>query len=475
MSKFSIQYKKKLQEKSAKYNKMSQELHQLFNEFVKNSENDLADIDQQYPDDKAIEEKCAKYVKKLQIYEKFTDGLKDKSEHYLKVINELDDGLASLDELSSQRAQCDVSKDFDFIRNCIEKRAQCEEGAMDSLAKLESIVKSLLDQNKRMKSDGIADSGIASNVILNLNDDNKKIKDIIKRNKETMILLGSKDVSGDEDSNPSDHENLMSSLQAQLDEKVKIIDHLTNQIKNSTSIPKTTRRSQTQSQLRQPQRSRSEMSLSETEKEDENKLHLFKNAYKEMASILKEKYQQLRDKNEQIAELMRKLEEFENKKSSEQIDEHKPELDEKCKKDTVPKVESEDEKNIGLLDEDAGLRKKTAKSTEDSDDEEKIGLLDEDAELRQKKKKLSEESSDAEKIDLLDEDAMLRKKQASEEFDAKTFDSKQLESILARKFVLQETHIQTLRDERQKLIKLNNDMLNTIAICKEELSKYKIE
>lgn len=104
-------------------------------------------------------------------------------------------------------------------------------------------------------------------------------------------------------------------------------------------------------------------------------------------------------------------------------------------------------------------------------DDEILDLKSQAANLKQQNANLSENLSKVkEDPQILDE-----LKQQVENLKNEIRTTKERETLLARKIAMQETHLANLRDERQYLIKINNDMLNSISVCKKELSKFNVD
>lgn len=443
---------------------MSEDLQQVFSEFVKKAKDQLAHIDQKYPSDDDFKKECLKYIEKLDIYKIFTERLIEEGTKYLNVITHLNVELSKNDADTTSTTSSTILvdekifEDFEFLRKCVDKRVNLEQEASNSLVHLQDIVEKLVADKQKLvneKQDLLAlkakidrDEDIASSAIATLTQENDELKEIIDRNKEAMKLVPDKKTTTS-DYTPDDNirnelddcMEKLEELRRQLKDKDKVINHLQIQLsampKSRGDLSKTSDSSSfeskesTESQSARPkkphQRSHSDVSqsttssdsrdLTDNEKSDNEKLRLFKDAYKELTLILKEKYQQLREQRTKIAELLKKLKECQEK------------------------------------------------------DEELLELKDLNANLRNKNENLNEQvlklKEDPKVVDEL--------KKQSENLNTEIETMKERESLLARKLAMQEAHIDTFRDERQNLMKINNDMLNSIAACKKELAKFNVK
>ncbi|XP_031630456.1 golgin IMH1-like [Contarinia nasturtii] len=437
---------------------MSAELQQLFQKFIHQFEDELASIDEQYSDDGDEKDECTKHLEKLQVYEKFTDGLRDISEHYLQVISQLNEGLAHIDSASESASTEQIAEDMDFLRKCLESRVKCEEEAIKSLIDLEEMFsilsrenQALTAENKHLKStiknvDATACEDITSNVIETLKHENKELKNIIKQNKETIKLLGN-DSSinhNDENMRNENYENQLAALKLQLNEKSQTIEMLTHQLQNMSSPSSSTHSTD----------SNNVGSISDVEQNDNEKLQMFKNGYEELKLILKDKYEQLREKRAKLAELTQKLVECEMKGN---------EADRKLIIQQYDKIQ-ELNREVEQLRNESSMRCLDVVEIETQKDQ----LNEEVTELQIQNNKLNE------KLQNMKEHYEQNQKQV-EDFDIALKKMKEREDLMAQKFVLQEKHVSTLLSERQWLMSLDNEMLNSIAFCKNELAKYKTE
>lgn len=446
---------------------MSENLQQVFNDFVRNTKAELDLVDQRYPAGDDLKEECLKYIEKLNIYKKFTEDLIKNGFKYIDVIAHLSEELSKSDpditSTASTATDETIFEDFLFLRKCVDKRVGLDEEAMRALVHLEGVVEKLVadkqkllaanDEVKVKKNDPKDDENIAPSAIETLTKENEELKQIIKRNEEVMKLVSTPPSNNETTSDVvkdelSDCLEKLKELQHQLKDKEEAINHLTKQLavdpksnddpsekpNSISSESKESFASQSDSpiQPRRHQRSRSDVnkstsssdngsdhgsdsrSLTDNEKRDNEKLRLFKGAYKELAKILKEKYQQLREQRTKIAELSDQLKDSQDK----------------------------DKQIMELLDLNVNLKEKVDDLTEDLvKKQEEVKTVDE---LKQKSKNLQ---SEIEKM-------------------------KERESLLGRKLSMHDENLEGFLDEREYLIKISNEMMDSIAVCKKELEKF---
>lgn len=432
---------------------MSAELQELFKKFINKFENDLVIIDQQYTSGSEKDE-CTKNAAKLEVYERFTVGLKDKGEYFLKIIRHLNDDLAHMDSGSESASTEQIVEDMDFIRKCLESRVQCEEEAINSLTDLEDIFAVISRENQRLsaenqllksnqKSDTVTCEEIATNVIDSLKHENQELKDVIKRNKETIRMLASES-GGQHDENKRNYEIQLAALKTQLKEKNKTIELLKKQIKNLNSPPSTAHSSN----------SNYLDNISDVEKSDNEKLRMFQNGYKELTMVLKEKYEQLREQRTKMADLKEKLAECAANGN---------EADKKLIAELNEKI-GELHLQVEQLNRDCGKSNADIVKMQSQKDQ----MTGELTELQSQNNTLNQELMSMKQF-------YEQNIKQIEECAIELREMKQREELLARKFALQENHMTTLRDERTHLLSLDNEMLHSIAICKRELAKYKID
>lgn len=426
---------------------------QAFKEFISKFQDKLNTAN---PDD-ANKDNCLPYIEQLSVYKEFTDGLIKNGSKFLGIISHLKDELAKNDNDgqsttsvgSSSYQDGKILEDLEFLRRCLDKRVGMEEQAMTSLVDLEGIVDALIrenrkldDENRRLKNQlkntehsacVPIDDEITANVIATLQQENDDLKQIIIRNRQTMNMIRNKssDSSSESDDQRNDCEEQLELLKRQLAEKDRRIEELLAKLKDlSKAKSRASEPNDSESDSEKPSDQNEDPSKSDTstssssnesqyltdlEKKDEDKLQKLKDGYKELATLLREKYDKLRKQREKIKDLMKQLE--------------------KC-------ADSEKEA-LELKDLVAQLRKKNADLTE---------------ELQNLKTNVPSD-------DL---------KNYLELCNNQLESAKQREILLARKLAMQDENQQTLLDERENLIKIHNEMLDSISICKTELAKYNV-
>lgn len=419
---------------------MAEDLHQLFAEYVQQLQDQLVDVDQKHPD---TDEECRKYVEKLGIYKNFTDGLINNGFQYLDVIKHLKDELAQTNfdvaSITSTGTLNDekIHSDLEFLKNCLHDRRGKEEKALNSLVELEAMVNVLLRENVRLTDENRAlhalleqrdapESESASNakkVITSLNHENEDLKKTIRELRQASEQPTARRTSMTAE-RQCDCE--LEQLSRQLADKDTIIKQLSAQVRDLVRRPSMARASESMDSScsetsvggSKLARSRSDEtrpsggadSGSLTDGEKRDHFTLEK-GYKELLALLKEKYDQLRKQRAKIDELTKKLTE--------------------C-------LENEDEL---------------------------VRLKDECTKLEEERDQLKE--------DLKEMNACEDIKKQATELSLEMEHYREREQILARKLTLQAENISALMAERQHLLKLNNEMLNSISTCKSELGKYK--
>lgn len=426
---------------------MSDTLGDTFNEFVNKLNTRLDDIDQNYPDDGKSNNDCEKYLKKLDVYKHFTDGLIQNGNQFLDIIDHMkmelarsvDADVASTTSNASTIDNEQALNDLKFIGQCLSKRTELEERAMSSLSDLEGIVDALLtdkmkllDENRHLKARAKKptsnDDKIVAPDAKNVKRENDKPNDFSSQNADAkqMAPKKSSESARDEDNKCADLYKKIDDLQQELskkEEQIKDLSEILRKISSKSPLPTESNES-TKGSKRGPlkhTRSQSDGSrsmdrdspsnLTDCENKDDDK---FENAFKELTAILKEKYQQLREYRAKLAEMKKQLEKCEA---------HEQNL---IKLNEV--IETLKGENTVLANELLATRTQ-------------VGTLQE-----------------------------LQKQ--TEVCNKQLENLKEYKHILARKYNEQETHIEKLMNERTKLIDMNNELLASIAVCKNELGKY---
>lgn len=518
----------------------SSSLQELFRDSVNRLREQLIAIDEKFPGDDKLED-CIKYTEKLGIYERFTDGLIENSSQYLGVIGHLKEQLGKNDSdggsIASGSSTPDekLMEDVECLRTCLETRTALEGKAINSLSKLENVINALLKQNAklcdeneilnlRVKSDSMSatfDETVTMNIITTLNQENFELRQIIERNKKLKKSIQTQaGQSGMIDSDNSDNIDSsrqidcaeeINTLQRQLAEKDLLLNQLTSQenkmIRPQTPLSyqaksneyQTAESSDADAEADQSARSRksrrsssmpSDRSITDSEISDNEKLKIFKDGYQELASILKEKYDQLRKQRAQIDELLKMRSQcLEYEAKLREIQKERDDLlnKSKCLEKEVEGLEqmagqcSKYEQNLAELEKerDKQLNKTKCLEKEVEELQKKANQCSECEQILAKVQK--------ERDDLLNKSKSLEKEVEGMEVDLRPLREierqsecwndemdklRDRERYLARKLVIQEDHINTLLCERQNLIQLNNDMLNSISTCKKEFDRY---
>lgn len=423
---------------------MSESSQDAFNEFVKKFKDRLEIV---IPDE-AIAEDCSKCFAKLKIYKEFTDDLIKKGANYLTIIEHITEELAKTNDTdvnsiasSSTFHEEELVEDLNLLRGWLSKRVGMEMQAIRSLNDLEGIVDGLIENKNHLENENRnlkeqlkdceestlvpMDETITSNVIATLRHENDDLKQIIIRNRHTLHLLQNKSSgsSADSDDHGNDCEEQLDALKRQLAEKDRTIEALLAKVKNLMKS-KSSDSSETESESDKANKSDSSSSasneshdLTDSENKEQDKIRKLKEGYKELALLLKYKYDKLRKQRDKIKELMKQLEQCVAR------------------------------------------------------EEESIDLKELIAQLRRQNENLTKELDDIKaNMDPLDDI-----KRQSEICHNELERMKQREGALARKLALQEEHVQTFLEERENMVNMNNDMLNSILKCKTELAKYNVE
>lgn len=424
---------------------MSESTQEAFNEFVKKFKERLESV---IPDE-SIAENCSKCFEKLKIYKEFTDDLIKKGANYLTIIEHITEELAKTNDTdvnsiasSSTFHEDELVEDLNLMRGWLSNRVGMEMQAIKSLKDLEGFVDSLIEDKNNLENENRnlkdqlkdceestlvpIDQTITSNVIATLRHENDDLKKIIIRNRHTLHRIQNKSSGSSTDSNDdhsNDCEEHLDALKRQLAEKDRTIEALLAKVK-SLMKSKSSDSSETESESDKANKSGSSSSasneshdLTDSENKEQDKLKKLKEGYKELALLLKEKYDKLRKQRDKIKELMKQLEQCAAR------------------------------------------------------EEESIELKELIAQLRHKNENLTKELDDIKaNMDPLD-DIKRQFEICNNELER----FKQREGVLARKLALQEEHVQTCLEEREMMVNMKNDMLNSILKCKTELAKYNVE
>lgn len=427
-------------ERSNKHSlKMAENLDETFQQFMNSYSKKLFEIDQQYPEDEETKDDCQKYLKKLEVYKRFTDGLIHNGTHFLSIIDHLKTELhkttdgASTTSNGSTIDNDQAFKDLEFICKCLSKRTELEEQAMNSVNDLQGIVEELmadkmklLDENRKLRERAAKPSSDDDKRIAkSLKPGGDKLSDASSQTADAKPKKSSESVRR-EDKNCAGLHKKIQGLQFELSKKDKEIEMLEEMVrKMSSKVPLPSDRESNASDRepsassKVPKRGKRSQSLdrdspstlTDCEKRDDDK---FEDAFKELTAILKEKYQHLREYRAKNNELQKKLDECEARQQE----------------------TSKLNKTIEML-----------KNENNTLNTELLATKEEVAALQELKKKTDQCNAQLESL-------------------------KRCNQILARKFSEDETHVGALLDERHQLIKLNNELMASIAVCKIELAKY---
>lgn len=394
-------------------------MQKQFDNFVSKLTSQLHAIDKAYlPSGCDEQEWC---LEKLRIYDRFTSGLIENGSKYLKIINHLETELKNSETTSgtssssSDQDERSAQTELTALKQLLDKKVIEEKHAMHSLRKLETTLHSLKLENRKLNDE-------KKKLELKLAEEEKSMpqingaRSIVKllrdENDQLRQIIDRHEHTMDAIAKGEPQHNDIESLEHQLNEKEQIIMKL-----NEALAKKNETRSEI-SDLIQHQRNlrpliidecKDSASLTDAETNDNKKFELFMEGHRELTLLVKEKYRQLREQRAEIKSL-------------------KQQLNEQHKNDT------------------SELAAAQAKNTE---------LLQQLDQLKQQKS--------GEVNNLL---------QQSNEFHRELDDIKQRETIFSRKIRLQDEHINELLQEREALIRLNNEMLESIAKCRGELSKY---
>lgn len=469
----------------------SEDLQVLFDGFIQSSKKKLDIIELQYSKEDCDEGKIKLCDEKLAAYEDFTSGLIEAGFTYLEIINEMNVELSKSDATSTTSGSTVVSprrrhndaqakKEIEQLqRFCIQRKCN-EELALESLKEIDRYMCQLHAEkeelNARVKqmendlrvekeknalskpispkpslqtldnTDAEIHGHVVSNLLEALQQENFELKQIIERNEKTVQMVSTKPTEVvPQNLMPNECDQRQKMFEQTLVDKDRTIQQLmielnrmensvkleNDKIKSNESLQKTQREiddlnkhgsnmknllTSTNSQIKRICSGVSQTSISELERNENKQVEMFKEGYAAINSILKEKYIQLRKQKDQIAYLCVELDEC---RKANECDILKRSIDELKKE------------NDQLNDELNRLTEYT----------EPLEELKQQAELWKNELKILKEH----------------------------------ERVLARKVVVQDEHIQTLMNERQYLMKMNNNMLESICRCRQELSKYNVE
>lgn len=411
-------------------------MQRAFDDFVLTLREELRVIDEELSPEVCDESRYHLCERKVGIYERFTSGLIENAAKYLEIIQHLETELKNADstgdyssDSSSPLSEADVDKtmqiDLGYLKELLGRKVSEERRALQSLRKLETTLMSLKLENSKLAAER---------------------KELEAKVIESQKMTPDVDATG--------AINIAQLLTHENDQLRKII-------------------------------SRNEFTLNAIGPYHHTKGQLTPNDADCLARV-EELQRQLNDKDKLIANLQVSIaKKNETKSKLEEI---------KSQRNRVHRLVSDESKNIN---DDSSL------SDSESNDNNKLNLLMEGhhqlsalvkekytqlrqqrAEIKSLKKKLDEYEKNT-----LHSNEMVNTQgrnsdwnNESQQHADQTEDHKpqidmanQREAILARKISLQTDQIRDLLEERTTLIRVNNEILETIAVCKRELAKYQVE
>lgn len=403
-------------------------LLELFEQFVAKTKRKLDAIDQ-----KGYE--TSNCLDKLPIYEEFATKLIEKCRCYIATIQKLSSEFTKHDSTATSTMNSTLSstlqnstnekvlQEIEFFSYSINKRLEDDEQALNSLKSLETIIKTMLTENRRLskendqsESTSHMSESIVASVTENLRQENNELKQIINRNEQTIQMIeNSSKIVIEGGREIMDQSNRIEVLERELKEKSNAICKLSSDLNRLNHMLK-----EKTEEIKDISKHKERIDnllvsncytsdLSDTETDEQRKIKLFEEGSKEMASILKEKYQQLRDQRAKINELVKALENCNKEKES---------------RDLRNKIMDLERKNAQLAKE-----------------------LEHTVPLKENYEKWEHEMKEL----------------------------VEREQILRKKLTLQDEHIKTLLEERKRFNQISNAMLNSILVCQNELSKYNVK
>lgn len=437
---------------------MNGNMEKAFDNFVRTLQAELSEIDKNSAtESESIDAKHEVCLEKVQIYERFTKGLIENGWKYLEIINRLDleiKRIASSESSSGETSSIPSDPEdgeqsdrnnFTILKQLVSEHVSDQDEAFDSLKEINKTLGLLKRENaylseqnekfKEMNQLSQEKPNITANIIEILRTENDELRQIVIRNEKTLneiSTMGSTSTSSsnlrsigqtmsEDDVTLSDEcKGIVDALRRQLEGKDRIIVRLNEKIEKAQEEPSSQiidiakeKRRQQQSKPKNDNQSSSidSLSLSESEMNDNKKLDEFIEGHRTLTMILKEKYRQLREQRTEIATLKNQLSECQ------QVD--------NCR---FNELETKNQTLTGEL------------------------------------VKLQQQCGAVQDI-----------KEQSEKYCQEMDAIRKRESNLARQITIQKSHIRKLLEERELLIKMNNETMNSIALCKRELAKYPVK
>lgn len=412
-------------------------MQKAFDDFVATLREEIRVIDHELSPNACDELQYTLCQKKVHIYERFTTGLIENGAKYLEIIHHLKSELkntdstaecisdSSLSPPSSEAGEDSFNQiDLNYLKELLSRKLCEEKRALQSLRKLEKTLMSLKLENRKLiaEKSELEKSVIESEITTPDVDDTGAIniaKLLTKENDQLRQIITRNELTlnaigrNGSKSNQTyiDDDDCMSRLE-ELKRKLNKKEKIIADLKESIG-----RKNDTKSKI------------------EETKCHLNR-----LHQLVNDDCENINDDS--------------NLSESESIDNSK----------------------LNLLME--GHRQLSALVKEKY-----VQLRQQRAEIKALKKKLEEcEKNDVQSNEI--EDIQARNRELNDELQKQIGQiedhKKQIamanerEVILARKISIQANNIQDLLKERAQLIRVNNEILQTIAVCKRELAKYNV-
>lgn len=411
-------------------------MQNAFNDFVSTLREELRVIDHDLSPRACTESQHNLCQKKVRIYERFTSGLIENASKYLEIIHHLESELKNTD--SSGECNSDSSSspppsdaddkfnqiDLNYLKELLSRKVCEEKRALQSLRKLETTLMSLKLENHKLSAE--------------------------KSELEKKVIESQRTTPDVDDTGAINIAKLLTQENDQLRQIITRNEFTLNAIGNhGTSIrPNTSDNADCMARLEELQRQ-----LNEKEK---------------LIADLKESTAKKNETKSKIEEIKG----HQNRVHRLVCDESKNINDDS----SLSESESNDNKKLNLLMD--GHRQLSALVKEKY-----VQLRQQRAEIKSLKKKLEEcektehqfnemKGMQARNMELNSE--LQQQVDQTEDHKRQMALADQRESILARKISIQTDHIRELLEERATLIRVNNEILETIAVCKRELAKYNV-
>lgn len=415
-------------------------MQKAFNDFVTTLREEIRVIDHELAPRVCDESQHNVCQKKFRIYERFTSGLIENAAKYLEIIQHLESELKNPEssaECSSDSSSSSSSPpseadekfnqiDLIYLKELLGRKVCEEKRALQSLRKLEKTLFALKLENRKLfaeKSEleakviesqkttpDVDDTG-AINIAKLLTDENDQLRQIISRNEFTLNAIGGNGTTAIPNSEAADCMARLEELQRQLNKKEALIADLKKSI---------AKKNETKSEIEdiKGHQSRVDRLVS-----DESKKINDDSSLSDSETNDNNKLNLLMEGHRQLSALV--------KEKYSQLRQQRAEI--KALKKKLEEYEAAESKSNELVD------------------------------IQAKNQVLNNE------LDRLKEHA-----NQTEDHKRQMELANEREAILARKISIQNDHIHELLEERATLIRVNNEILETIAVCKRELAKYNV-